>query len=87
MTRHTWPPKEEWHAILAQDSPDGNERIIRQCIACHLTKETVMAYAGQGFVGWHEWITSSGTAWIGEATPPCIPKGEPIELKTESVSG
>jgi hypothetical protein len=85
MTRHTWPPKEDWHAITAQESPDGNERIVRQCLACHLVKETVITPHANG--AWHEWITSSGTAWIGEATPPCIPKGEPIELKTEYVSG
>lgn len=81
MTKHSWPPKEEWHSILSQECKDGNEKLIRQCIACNITKETVMVYAGKAFDGWHEWITSSGMRWVGESTPPCIPKGEPREVK------
>jgi hypothetical protein len=76
---HIWPHKEEWHVVLGSECPDGNEKLIRQCLACHIVKETVippiMTHA------WHEWITASGARWIGEATPPCIPRGEPIDVK------
>ena len=70
---HRWPPKHEEIVVTAHESCDGNEHHIRQCLACNITKVTVIPPRVQD--SWHEWITSSGEAWIGEATPPCIPKG------------
>lgn len=73
---HIWPEKGEWHCVLAHECRDGNEKIVRQCMACHIVKETVIPPVAKE--AWHEWITRSGARWIGEATPPCLAKGEPI---------
>lgn len=70
---HRWPPRSEWQCITAHESRDGNEHHIRQCMSCNITKITIIP--PNAFESWHEWITESGREWVGEITPPCIPKG------------
>jgi hypothetical protein len=74
VSDHKWPPKEEWIVVTHRDAKDGNEHIIRQCLACDLVKETIITPVKTR--AWHEWITASGEPWVGEATPPpCIATG------------
>lgn len=70
---HRWPPKHEEIVVTAQDSRDGNEHHLRQCIACGIFK--IMVMPAVTFDLWIEWITASGTEWEGAGEPPCIPKG------------
>lgn len=68
QTRHRWPQKELWNVVIAQDSSDGNEHHVRQCLVCEMTKITVIDPFN---FAWHEWVTPHGLEWVGESTPPC----------------
>jgi hypothetical protein len=68
--RHDWVNGIE-RRLAACDSADGNGRTEKTCALCGLVKVTV--HYPQGLPG-REWITASGEVWVGNATPPCIPK-------------
>ena len=68
--RHEWDHDSE-KRIAACATHDGNARNARGCIKCRMTKVTVIPPYG---LPWHEWVTQDGKTWIGEATPPCLPR-------------
>lgn len=75
--RHDWVGGTE-RRIAACDSPDGNDRTEKTCAACSLVKVTIH-YPNSSFPG-REWITASGEKWVGDATPPCIPKNVAMQV-------
>lgn len=74
---HRWPERDKWNVVSAHESRDGNEHHIRQCLICELVKVTIIPPIVADT--WHEWITNSGDVWLGEATPPCIPRHAVVE--------
>jgi hypothetical protein len=75
--RHNWVDGTE-RRIPACDSSDGNDRTEKTCAACSLVKVTIH-YPNSSFPG-REWITASGEKWVGDATPPCIPKNVAMQV-------
>jgi hypothetical protein len=81
--RHSW--HEDVRRIAAADTDSGNGETVRTCALCKLIMVTVHPTYG---TPWHEFTMPGCEGRIKlSQRPPCIPKGEPIELKTESVSG
>lgn len=76
--RHDWVGGKQ-RRIPACESLDGNDRTEKECAACRLVKVTIHYPYGQRVE--REWITASGVKWEGNATPPCIPKDKPTEVK------
>lgn len=68
--RHKWDHDNE-KRLAACESTDGNARNARPCLNCGLIKVTVITSEFPPKY-WHEWHTSDGQIWIGEATPPCL---------------
>lgn len=66
---HRWPYKHEEIVVTSQDSRDGNEHHIRQCLVCSMTKIT-MIEAGSSAHS-RVWIARDGSEYMFE--PSCRP--------------
>jgi hypothetical protein len=75
--RHSW--SEDVKRFAAADTDSGNGETIRTCVLCHMIMVTVHPRDGYP---WHEFTMPGCEGRIKlSQRPPCIPKGEPVEVK------
>jgi hypothetical protein len=80
--RHHWG---ETKYLSGRDLADGHDRNERVCVACGITKITVIYR--KGFPG-REWRTRAGETVAFHSTPPCLPvvvaSASPEEKQSEA---